>query len=105
MVQGESGTGKEVIARAIHSLSPRGQRPFVAINCSAIPDSLIENELFGHERGAFTGATERKIGLIESADKSTLFLDEIADLGGGLQSKLLRVFQEREFGGSAATNR
>jgi DNA-binding NtrC family response regulator len=96
LVQGESGTGKEVIARAIHKLSPRGARPFVAINCSAIPDSLIENELFGHERGAFTGATERKTGLIESADKSTLFLDEIADLGFALQAKILRVLQERE---------
>lgn len=96
LVQGESGTGKEVIARAIHRLSPRAARPFVAINCSAIPDSLIENELFGHERGAFTGATERKIGLIESADKSTLFLDEIGDLGVGVQAKLLRVLQERE---------
>ncbi|HZP45526.1 MAG TPA: sigma-54 dependent transcriptional regulator [Candidatus Binataceae bacterium] len=96
LIQGESGTGKEVIARAIHRLSPRGQRPLVAINCSAIPDTLIENELFGHERGAFTGATERKIGLIESADKSTLFLDEIADLGIGVQAKLLRVLQDRE---------
>jgi two-component system response regulator PilR (NtrC family) len=96
LIQGESGTGKEVIARAIHKLSPRGPRQFVAINCSAIPDNLIENELFGHERGAFTGATERKIGLIESADKSTLFLDEIADLGIGLQAKILRVLQERE---------
>ena len=96
LIQGESGTGKEVIARAIHKLSPRAARPFVAINCSAIPDSLIENELFGHERGAFTGANERKIGLIESADKSTLFLDEIADLNIGLQAKLLRVLQERE---------
>jgi len=96
LIQGESGTGKEVIARAIHKLSPRGTRPFVAINCSAIPDSLIENELFGHERGAFTGANERKIGLIESADKSTLFLDEIADLNIGLQAKILRVLQERE---------
>ena len=96
LIQGESGTGKEVIARAIHRLSPRAQRTFVAINCSAIPDTLIENELFGHERGAFTGATERKIGLIESADKSTLFLDEIGDLGIGLQAKLLRVLQERE---------
>ena len=96
LIQGESGTGKEVIARAIHKLSPRALRPFVAINCSAIPDSLIENELFGHERGAFTGANERKIGLIESADKSTLFLDEIADLDIGLQAKLLRVLQERE---------
>src|SRR5271154_3749139 len=96
LIQGESGTGKEVIARAIHKLSPRGTRQFVAINCSAIPDTLIENELFGHERGAFTGATERKIGLIESADKSTLFLDEIGDLGIGMQAKLLRVLQERE---------
>src|SRR5216684_1515752 len=96
LIQGESGTGKEVIARAIHKLSPRSQRPFVAINCSAIPDTLIENELFGHERGAFTGATERKIGLIESADKSTLFLDEIADLGVGVQAKILRVLQEKE---------
>src|SRR5579883_1901817 len=96
LIEGESGTGKEVIARAIHRLSPRGQRPLVAINCSAIPDTLIENELFGHERGAFTGATERKIGLIESADKSTLFLDEIADLGIGVQAKLLRVLQDRE---------
>jgi DNA-binding NtrC family response regulator len=96
LIQGESGTGKEVVAKAIHRLSPRAARPFVAINCSAIPDNLIENELFGHERGAFTGATERKIGLIESADKSTLFLDEIADLGAGLQAKILRVLQERE---------
>jgi two-component system, NtrC family, response regulator PilR len=96
LVQGESGTGKEVVARAIHRLSPRAQRPFVPINCSAIPDTLIENELFGHERGAFTGATERKIGIIETADKSTLFLDEIADLGAGVQAKLLRVLQERE---------
>jgi DNA-binding NtrC family response regulator len=96
LIQGESGTGKEVIARAIHRLSPRAARSFVAINCSAIPDALIENELFGHERGAFTGATERKIGLIESADKSTLFFDEIGDLGIGMQAKLLRVLQERE---------
>jgi two-component system response regulator PilR (NtrC family) len=96
LIQGESGTGKEVVARAIHRISPRAARQFVAINCSAIPDNLIENELFGHERGAFTGATERKIGLFESADKSTLFLDEISDLGQGLQAKILRVLQERE---------
>jgi len=96
LIQGESGTGKEVVARAIHRLSPRASRQFIAINCSAIPDTLIENELFGHERGAFTGANERKIGLFESADKSTLFLDEIADLPLGLQAKILRVMQERE---------
>jgi two-component system response regulator PilR (NtrC family) len=96
LIEGESGTGKELIARAIHKLSPRAQRPFIAINCSAIPDSLIENELFGHERGAFTGAAERKIGLFEAADRSTLFLDEIADLDSGLQGKILRVLQEKE---------
>lgn len=96
LIQGESGTGKEIVARAIHRLSPRAPRSFIAINCSAIPDSLIENELFGHEKGAFTGATERKMGLVEAADKSTLFLDEIADLPLGLQSKILRVLQERE---------
>ncbi|HUY27049.1 MAG TPA: sigma-54 dependent transcriptional regulator [Candidatus Binataceae bacterium] len=96
LIQGESGTGKEVVARGIHRLSPRAQRQFVAINCSAIPDTLIENEFFGHERGAFTGATERKQGLFETADKSTLFLDEIADLPQGLQAKILRVLQERE---------
>ena len=96
LIQGESGTGKEVIARGIHRLSPRGARPFTAINCSAIPETLMENELFGHEKGAFTGATERKIGLIEAADKSTLFLDEIADLPSPLQAKMLRVLQERE---------
>src|SRR5271156_6533166 len=96
LIQGESGTGKEVVAKAIHRLSPRAARQFVAINCSAIPDNLIENELFGHERGAFTGANERKIGLFESADKSTLFLDEIADLPQGMQAKILRVLQEKE---------
>ncbi len=96
LIQGESGTGKEIVAKAIHRLSPRAARQFVAINCSAIPDNLIENELFGHERGAFTGANERKIGLFESADKSTLFLDEIADLPQGMQAKILRVLQEKE---------
>ncbi|HYB90434.1 MAG TPA: sigma-54 dependent transcriptional regulator [Candidatus Binataceae bacterium] len=96
LIQGESGTGKEIVARAIHRLSPRASRPFIAINCSAIPETLIENELFGHERGAFTGATDRKIGLFESADKSTLFLDEISDLPMGLQAKILRVMQDKE---------
>ena len=96
LIQGESGTGKEVVAKAIHRLSPRAAHQFVAINCSAIPENLIENELFGHERGAFTGANERKIGLFESADKSTLFLDEIVDLPQGMQAKILRVLQEKE---------
>src|SRR5215472_9217149 len=96
LIQGESGTGKEVVAKAIHRLSPRAGRQFVAINCSAIPENLIENELFGHERGAFTGANERKIGLFETADKSTLFLDEIVDLPQGMQAKILRVLQEKE---------
>src|ERR1035437_1116083 len=96
LIQGASGTGKEIVAKAIHRLSPRAARQFVAINCSAIPETLIENELFGHERGAFTGANERKIGLFESADKSTLFLDEIADLPQGMQAKILRVLQEKE---------
>ncbi|HYK65117.1 MAG TPA: sigma-54 dependent transcriptional regulator [Patescibacteria group bacterium] len=96
LIQGESGTGKEVVAKAIHRLSPRTGRQFVAINCSAIPENLIENELFGHERGAFTGANERKIGLFETADKSTLFLDEIVDLPQGMQAKILRVLQEKE---------
>jgi len=97
LLQGESGTGKELFARAIHQLSPRAQRPFVAINCAAIPDTLIENELFGHEKGSFTGASGRQLGKFELADTGTIFLDEIGDLGLGVQSKLLRVIQERRF--------
>jgi DNA-binding NtrC family response regulator len=97
LLQGESGTGKELFARAIHQLSPRANRPFVAINCAAIPDTLIENELFGHEKGAFTGATSRQLGKFELADTGTIFLDEIAELGSGVQSKLLRIIQERRF--------
>jgi DNA-binding NtrC family response regulator len=97
LLQGESGTGKELFARAIHQLSSRAARPFVAINCAAIPDTLIENELFGHEKGSFTGATSRQLGKFELADTGTIFLDEIGELGHGVQSKLLRVIQERRF--------
>jgi len=97
LLQGESGTGKELFARAIHRLSPRRDRPFVAVNCAAIPDTLIENELFGHEKGAFTGAGARQLGKFELADTGTIFLDEIGDLGPSVQSKILRVLQERQF--------
>jgi len=97
LVYGESGTGKELVARTIHELSNRRSKPFVAINCAAIPETLIESELFGHERGAFTGATERRLGCFELTDGGTLFLDEIAEMDPNTQAKLLRVLQEGSF--------
>lgn len=97
LVQGESGTGKELVARAIHRLSPRREQPFVVIACAAIPQTLMESELFGHHKGAFTGATRTTVGKLEMADKGTVFLDDIDTLDIGMQAKLLRVIQEKEF--------
>ncbi len=104
LVEGESGTGKELFARSLHALSPRAEAPFVAINCAAIPENLLETELFGYEKGAFTGAGARKLGKFEMAHRGTLFLDEIGDLPMSLQAKILRALEERRFervGGTA----
>jgi DNA-binding NtrC family response regulator len=97
LLEGESGTGKELFARALHALSPRADGPFVAINCAAIPETLLETELFGHEKGAFTGASSRKPGKFEMAHRGTLFLDEIGDLPLSLQAKILRALEEKRF--------
>jgi transcriptional regulator with GAF, ATPase, and Fis domain len=97
LLTGESGTGKELFAKSIHALSPRHQGPCVALNCAAIPDSLLENELFGHEKGAFTGADRRQPGRFELAERGTLFLDEIGEMPVGVQGKVLRVLEDRSF--------
>src|SRR5207253_3603356 len=104
VITGESGTGKELAARTLHELSPRARGPFVAVNCAAIPETLLESEIFGHEKGAFTGALERRAGCFELAHEGTIFLDEIAEMAPGTQAKFLRVLEGgavRRLGGRA----
>src|SRR5215468_6473014 len=104
LITGESGTGKELVARTLHELSPRNRGPFVAVNCAAIPDTLLESEIFGHERGAFTGALERRLGCFELAHEGTIFLDEIAEMSVALQAKFLRILEDgmvRRLGGKS----